>query len=204
MRVKAWTLQEDAREIFEARLLIEPHLAGHAALPLQLHIGATGIDRLKTLADAMMAITQCPSTPESYRAWFGANSEFHDIITVAANNTRLDRSLRSMKETPLIKWTFDTYGDADRECSARQHVEIVAAFRGALEQRNSAWAEAITCAATLYRRRKSRVRPLRPGARVRLNRIRKLCLRTRSTGSRCTQVVAKAACKHATVGDATC
>jgi DNA-binding GntR family transcriptional regulator len=135
VRVKAWTLQ-DAREIFEARLLIESHLAGRAAL----HIQAPDIERLKTLADAMMAITQRPSTPESCDAWFAANGEFHAIITAAANNARLDRSLRSMKETPLIKWTFDTYGDEDRERSARQHFEIVAA----LEQRNAAWAEAIT------------------------------------------------------------
>ncbi|WP_269750789.1 GntR family transcriptional regulator [Candidatus Burkholderia verschuerenii] len=135
MRVKAWTLQ-DAREIFEARLLIEPHLTGRAAL----HIDAADIARLKALADAMMSITQHASTPELREAWFAANGEFHAIITAAANNARLDRSLRSMKETPLIKWTFDTYGDEDRERSARQHFEIVSA----LEQRNVAWAEAIT------------------------------------------------------------
>ncbi|SAK44051.1 GntR family transcriptional regulator [Caballeronia ptereochthonis] len=135
VRVKAWTLQ-DAREIFEARLLIEPYLAGRAALS----IGAPDIARLKTLAAAMLAITQRPSTPESCEAWFVANGEFHAIITAAANNARLDRSLKSMKETPLIKWTFDTYSDDDRERSARQHLEIVLA----LEQRNAAWAEAAT------------------------------------------------------------
>ncbi|SAL45144.1 GntR family transcriptional regulator [Caballeronia arvi] len=135
VRVKAWTLQ-DAREIFEARLLVEPYLAGRAALS----IGESDIARLKALADAMLAITQHPSTPESCEAWFTANGEFHAIITAAANNARLDRSLRSMKETPLIKWTFDTYSDEDRERSARQHFEIVLA----LEQRNAAWAEAVT------------------------------------------------------------
>ncbi|BCQ27049.1 FCD domain-containing protein (plasmid) [Caballeronia sp. NK8] len=135
VRVKAWTLQ-DAREIFEARLLIEPYLAGRAALS----IGASDIARLKELADAMLAITQHPTTAESCEAWFTANGEFHAIITAAANNARLDRSLRSMKETPLIKWTFDTYDDRDRERSARQHFEIVLA----LEQRNAAWAEAVT------------------------------------------------------------
>ncbi|WP_345816594.1 GntR family transcriptional regulator [Paraburkholderia sp. PREW-6R] len=135
VRVKAWTLQ-DAREIFEARLLIEPFLAGRAALK----IGAPDLDRLRALADAMVSITRSPSTPESTDAWFAANGEFHAIITAAADNTRLDRSLRSMKETPLIKWTFVTYSDADRERSARQHVDLVLA----LEQRNAAWAEAIT------------------------------------------------------------
>lgn len=133
VRVKMWTLH-DAREIFEARLLVEPYLAGRASLS----IGASDIERLRTLADAMLAITQQPSTPESSEAWFTANSEFHAIITAAGNNARLDRSLRSMKETPLIKWTFGTYNDEDRVRSARQHFEIVRA----LEQRNAAWTEA--------------------------------------------------------------
>ncbi len=135
VRVKAWTLQ-DAREIFEARLLVEPYLTGRAAL----HIEPADIERLKALAEAMFGITQRPSPPESCEAWFAANGEFHAIITATANNACLDHSLRSMKETPLIKWTFDTYGDEDRERSARQHFEIVSA----LEQRNAAWAEAIT------------------------------------------------------------
>ncbi|WP_109476211.1 GntR family transcriptional regulator [Paraburkholderia sp. C35] len=134
VRVKAWTLQ-DVREIFEARLLIEPYLASRAAL----HITASDIERLKALATAMLDITQEPSTTSSSEAWFAANGEFHAIVTAAANNARLDRSLRSMKETPLIKWTFDTYEDDDRVRSARQHVEIVSA----LEQRNAAWVEAI-------------------------------------------------------------
>jgi len=133
VRVKAWTLQ-DAREIFEARLLVEPYLAGRAALS----IGVSDIERLQTLADAMLEITHRPSTPESSEAWFSANAEFHAIITAAGNNSRLDRSLRSMKETPLIKWTFGTYSDDDRARSARQHFEIVCA----LKQRNAAWTEA--------------------------------------------------------------
>lgn len=135
VRVKAWTLQ-DAKEIFEARILIEPFLAGRAALK----IVPADLDRLTALADAMLAITRSPSTAQSIEDWFVANGEFHAIITAAADNARLDRSLRSMKETPLIKWTFVTYKDADRERSARQHIELVQA----LQQRNAAWAEAIT------------------------------------------------------------
>lgn len=135
VRVKAWTLQ-DAREIFEARILVEPWLAGRAAQ----QIGAADLARLKALAEAMLVLTRQSATPETTEAWFAANGEFHAIITAAAGNARLDRALRSMKETPLIKWTFDTYDEADRERSARQHVEIVLA----LEQRNAAWAEAIT------------------------------------------------------------
>ena len=135
VRVKAWSLQ-DAREIFEARLLIEPFLAGRAAL----NIGTLEIERLRALAEQMSAITRQTSTPETTEAWFAANGEFHSIITAAAGNARLDRSLTSMKETPLIKWTFDSYNDEHRANSARQHFEIVQA----LENRHAAWAEAIT------------------------------------------------------------
>jgi len=135
VRVKSWTLK-DAQEIFEARLLIEPHLAGRAAQ----QIDAANLARLKALAATMIDITRKPASPDATDTWFAANNEFHAIITAAAGNARLDRALRSMKETPLIKWTFDTYDEADRERSARQHEEIVLA----LEQRNTAWAEAIT------------------------------------------------------------
>lgn len=134
VRVRTWTLQ-DAREIFEARLLIEPHLAGRAAQ----HITETSIARMRTLAGAMVEVTRSAITPAAMQTWFEANGEFHAIITAAAGNARLDQALRSMKETPLIKWTFDTYDQADRARSARQHEEIVLA----LEQRNGAWAEAI-------------------------------------------------------------
>jgi DNA-binding GntR family transcriptional regulator len=135
VRVKAWSMQ-DAREIFEARLLIEPYLAGNAAA----RIGVMDIERLHVLAQQMADITHRPSTPESTERWFCANDDFHAIVTAAAGNARLDQSLKSMKETPLIKWTFDAYSDADRSRSASQHFEIVRA----LEQRNAAWAEAIT------------------------------------------------------------
>ncbi|MBY4867680.1 GntR family transcriptional regulator [Burkholderia anthina] len=133
VRVKAWTLQ-DAREIFEARLLIEPYLAGRAAS----FIGASDLEHLKRLADSMLAIAEQPSTRESSDVWFAANGKFHAIITGAGNNARLDHALRSMKETPLIKWTFGTYSDEDRVRSARQHFEIVSA----LERQNAAWTEA--------------------------------------------------------------
>ena len=134
VRVRAWT-EQDAREIFEARLLIEPYLAGRAAQR------ATDEDvvRLRELAVTMFDIAREPPTAELTERWFALNDAFHAIISGGAGNGRLDRSLKSMKETPLVKWTFDTYNPEDRERSARQHLDIVDAF----EQRNGVWAEAI-------------------------------------------------------------
>jgi DNA-binding GntR family transcriptional regulator len=89
VRVKAWSMQ-DAREIFEARLLIEPYLAGNAAA----RIGVMDIERLHVLAQQMADITHRPSTPESTERWFCANDDFHAIVTAAAGNARLEQSER--------------------------------------------------------------------------------------------------------------
>lgn len=134
-RVKHWSTR-DVEEIFEARLLVEPYLAGRAAL----RITAEDIGTLVELAERMSVIATLEATPETTEQWFAANGTFHAIVTAAAGNVRLDNALKSMKEMPLIKWTYDTYGAADRRRSARQHVEIVEA----LVQRNQALAEAIT------------------------------------------------------------
>ncbi|QIE26721.1 HTH-type transcriptional repressor RspR (plasmid) [Caballeronia sp. SBC1] len=137
VRVKSWSIR-DVEEIFEARVLIEPYLTGRAASG----IAAPELATLRALADEMLEIAKHPITPELAAQWFAANRTFHDIITGAAGNGRLDQSLRSMKDVPLIKWTFDIYSDDDRARSARQHIEIV----DALESRDAVWAEAVmTC-----------------------------------------------------------
>ncbi|VVD97742.1 GntR family transcriptional regulator [Pandoraea terrigena] len=134
VRVRAWT-EQDAREIFEARLLIEPYLAGRAAQ----RATDDEVAQLRELAVTMFDIAREPPTAALTERWFALNDAFHAIISGGAGNGRLDRSLKSMKETPLVKWTFDTYNPEHRERSARQHLEIVDAF----EQRNGVWAEAI-------------------------------------------------------------
>ncbi|SAL72477.1 GntR family transcriptional regulator [Caballeronia udeis] len=137
VRVRSWSIR-DVEEIFEARMLIEPYLAGRAATG----IAAPELLTLRGLADGMLEIAKTPVTPELADQWFAANRRFHDIISGAAGNQRLDQSLRSMKDVPLIKWTFNIYSDDDRARSARQHVEIV----DALESRDAVWAEAVmTC-----------------------------------------------------------
>lgn len=133
-RVKTWSVR-DAEEIFEARLLIEPYLAGCAAT----RIDAAQIQTLTALADEMREVAKQKSTAESTEQWFAANARFHGIITESAGNARLNEALRFMKEVPLIKWTFDNYSAEDRERSVRQHFEIVQAIM----HRDSAWAEAI-------------------------------------------------------------
>lgn len=132
-RVRRWSTR-DVEEIFEARLLIEPYLVGQA-VPL---ITAEQLVELDALAERTRVIASLDQDAEPADAWFETNKRFHEILTAAAGNRRLLQSLQSMKEVPLIKWTYASYRDADRERSARQHIEIVQAVRA----RNPAWAEA--------------------------------------------------------------
>lgn len=134
VRVKTWSVR-DVEEIFEARILIEPYLVGCAAA----RIGADDLATVKRLAQDMVVIARADRAADALDDWFVANRAFHDILTAAAGNARLDQSLRMMKEVPLIRWTFNNYSQEDRDRSARQHIEIVEA----LENRDGGWAEAI-------------------------------------------------------------
>jgi len=132
-RVRRWSTR-DVEEIFEARMLIEPYLVGQAALK----VTPEQIAELDALAERTRVIASRGADAEPADSWFDTNKRFHDILTSAAGNSRLSQSLQSMKEVPLIKWTYASYRDTDRERSAGQHIEIVQAVRA----RNPAWAEA--------------------------------------------------------------
>jgi DNA-binding GntR family transcriptional regulator len=133
-RVRRWSTR-DVEEIFEARLLIEPYLVGQAVLS----ITDEQITELAELAERTRVIASRAQDAEPPENWFEANKRFHEILNAAAGNRRLLQSLQSMKEVPLIKWTYAIYTDADRERSAGQHIEIVQAVRA----KNPAWAEAV-------------------------------------------------------------
>jgi DNA-binding GntR family transcriptional regulator len=133
-RVKRWSVR-DIEEIFEARALIEPYLTGQAAR----RIGVAELAELQALAERMQDI-EASGAPEAIAdPWFAANRRFHELIVRAAGNRRLEDSLNALKEMPLIKWTFTTYGREDRGRSVRQHFEIVQALRC----RDALWAESL-------------------------------------------------------------
>ncbi|MFF7705910.1 FCD domain-containing protein [Pseudomonas sp. NPDC007930] len=133
-RVKQWSVR-DIEEIFEARALIEPYLAAQAAH----HLGQGQLDELLALAEHMAALNASGDPQAVTEAWFAANKRFHDVINEGAGNRRLLASLQALKEVPLIKWTFATFGQADRARSVRQHFELVQALRA----RNPQWVEAV-------------------------------------------------------------
>jgi DNA-binding GntR family transcriptional regulator len=134
VRVTTWSIQ-DVEEIFEARALIEPYLVGRAVARITPEERA----RLKALALDMQATVRLPQDLTTLERWFDANRAFHQILTSACGNARLNQILNLMKEVPLIKWTFNNYKDRDRELSVLQHLEMVEA----IEQGDAAWAEAV-------------------------------------------------------------
>lgn len=133
-RVKQWSTR-DVEEIFEARALIEPFLAGQAAR----RIGDAELTELQALAEAMRDIAAAGAPEDVTEAWHSANKRFHETITAAAGNTRLAASLNALKEMPLVKWTFISYDPQDRERSVRHHFELVQALRA----RDPQWAESL-------------------------------------------------------------
>lgn len=134
VRVKVWSAQ-DVREIFEARVLIEPYLAGRAATRLP----SERIDELMRLAESMKEIARDTPTADIVQAWYLANGAFHDILMQGGENVRLAQALRTMKEVPLIKWTFRNFDPEDRQRAVRQHIEIA----HAVAQRDAALTESI-------------------------------------------------------------
>lgn len=134
VRVKVWSAK-DVLEILEARVLIEPYLAGRAATRLS----SEQVAELMRLAEHMKEIARDTPTDETTQAWFEANGAFHDALMQGGDNARLAQALHTLKEVPLIKWTFKNFGPEDRQRAVRQHIEIA----HAVAQRDAALTEAI-------------------------------------------------------------
>ena len=150
VRVKSWSIH-DVEEIFEARALIEPYLSRQATT----RISAVELAALRELAVAMRDIVALTSSVKVMDEWFVANEEFHQIISSASGNSRLNNTLNVMKEIPLVKRTFNSYNDDARQRSIQQHFELVEA----MENRDPEWVEAVM-KSHILRAKKSVIRKL--------------------------------------------
>ncbi len=130
---------KDANDVFEMRLLIEPHAARQAAGRLD----AATLARLRALADVHYA----PGDAGSAEAFLHANTEFHVTVARATGNallgefvaTLLDREERINRLAHLI-------GDRNRDAHNEHHdlVEALAAADG--ERAAAVMADGITAA----------------------------------------------------------
>jgi DNA-binding GntR family transcriptional regulator len=130
--VADWS-RDDIDEMFTLRQMLEGHAAKRAAQRLT----ASEIDRLEAVNGALReAIATEP--PDIVR-FLEANRRFHDIITEAARSPRLAQVLAMLVEQPVLVRTARHYSVRDLRQSARDHDELVAAFRAG----DPDWAQAV-------------------------------------------------------------
>ena len=122
VRVNTWSARH-VREIFDARVLIEPYLVGQA-VP---RITAQDLDELVRLAEDMAG--NRGSAPEAVTRRQVANDRFHMLLTERSDNQVLCASLNAIKKIPLIKWTFRGYTEPERLRSNAQHFDMIEAIR---------------------------------------------------------------------------
>ncbi|TRD11097.1 GntR family transcriptional regulator [Erythrobacter insulae] len=130
--VADWS-RDDIDEMFTLRQMLEGHAASRAASRLE----SDEIDRLEEVNKQLHeAVEQAP--PDIVR-FLDANRLFHGIITDAAHSPRLGQILAMLVEQPVVLSTARQYSVADLKQSARDHDELIAAFRA----RDASWAEAV-------------------------------------------------------------
>ncbi len=130
--VADWS-REDIDEMFTLRQMLEGHAANRAAHRLT----ADEIDRLETINQELHAAVE-RDQPDVTR-FLDANRMFHEIITHAAHSPRLGQVLAMLVEQPVVLRTARHYSVEDLKQSARDHDELIAAFRA----RDAGWAEAV-------------------------------------------------------------
>ena len=130
--VADWS-RDDIDEMFTLRQMLEGHAAERAARRLS----GEQIDLLEQVNQQLhLAVTMEP--PDVVR-FLDANRSFHEIITEAAHSPRLAQVLAMLVEQPVVLRTARSYSVEDLRQSARDHDELIAAFRA----RDPGWARAV-------------------------------------------------------------
>ena len=130
--VADWS-RDDIDEMFTLRQMLEGHAAERAAQ----RISGQQIDQLETVnAELHRAVAR---TPPDIASFLDANRTFHEIVTEAAQSPRLHQVLAMLVEQPVVLRTARHYSVRDLEQSARDHDELIAAFRAG----DPDWARAV-------------------------------------------------------------
>lgn len=130
--VADWS-RDDIDEMFTLRQMLEGHAAERAAE----RITNEQIDQLQaTNQELHNAVGKVP--PDVPR-FLDANRTFHEIVTEAAQSPRLAQVLAMLVEQPVVLRTARNYSVKDLQQSARDHDELIAAFRAG----DAGWARAV-------------------------------------------------------------
>ncbi|NVE95615.1 GntR family transcriptional regulator [Altererythrobacter lutimaris] len=130
--VADWS-RDDIDEMFTLREMLEGHAAERAALritPDQL----TEMEAVNSELHAAVA----GDVPD-VETFLDANRKFHEIITAASHSPRLAQVLALLVEAPVVLRTARSYSVEDLRQSARDHDELIAAFRA----QDASWARAV-------------------------------------------------------------
>ena len=130
--VADWS-RDDIDEMFTLRQMLEGHAAERAARRLT----DAQIDRLEEVNRELHDAVELKE-PDVAR-FLDANRIFHEIITDAAQSPRLKQVLAMLVETPVVLRTARNYSVKDLQQSARDHDELIAAFRAG----DAGWARAV-------------------------------------------------------------
>jgi len=131
--VAEWT-GRDIQDVFELRLLLEPHAAGLAAV----RANERQIEGLRAHTDRMEAYTR-PSFRDNLQEIQEENHAFHNLILEAAASPRLKSIAASLTDMPMIIGTFYFYSEADMQHSIQHHREVIAA----IESRDRTFAQEV-------------------------------------------------------------
>lgn len=130
--VADWS-RDDIDEMFTLRQMLEGHAAERAARRLS----DEQIDLLETVNRELHRAVSLE--PPDVARFLDANRAFHEIITQAAHSPRLAQVLAMLVEQPVLLRTARSYSVEDLRQSARDHDELIAAFRA----HDPDWARAV-------------------------------------------------------------
>ncbi len=120
--VAEWTTR-DIQDVFELRLLLEPHAAGLAAV----RATEQQIEGLRTHTDRMDSSTR-PSFQDNLPKIQQENHAFHSLILDASGSPRLKGMATPLIDMPVIIGTFYFYSEADMQRSIQHHRELITAI----------------------------------------------------------------------------
>ena len=121
--VAEWT-QWDVAEVFELRMLLEPHAAGLAAeraTPEQ-------VAEMETLNDEMERCVNSRKDDRVARIQ-AVNNRFHHLLVEAARSGHLKAMLQNYLDMPIMIGSFYFYSEQEMRESVEHHRQITLAIR---------------------------------------------------------------------------
>lgn len=121
--VARWT-DWDVTEVFDLRILLEPHAAALAAKRAE----PQHLEQMEALNAEMMELARTRSEQKLARIE-AINNAFHHLILEAAGSGRLKALASTFVDTPVMLGSFYFYDPAEIAESAQHHIVITDAIR---------------------------------------------------------------------------